>query len=72
MSRGNLFLWVVQLIQIVQIYINAPKTSPYYEKGLGEIRRILEKTYNQVENKYYKYILEPELIYYLRNERNSD
>lgn len=72
MSGGNLFLWVVQLVQIVQLYVNAPPSSHFYEKGIHEIRRILEKTYHQIENKYYRYILEPELIYYLRNTRNSD
>jgi len=72
MLQKNSIYWVIQILQILHFYVHSQQITSSYQRGLYDIQRILEKTYYKVENKYYKYILEPELQYYFKNERNSD
>jgi hypothetical protein len=66
------FLWVYQIINILELYLSKENQLPTYKKGFQEIQKTLEKTFQKLQHQYYKYVLEPELQYYIDNTRNSD
>jgi hypothetical protein len=60
---------LIQIIYVLKLYLDSNKNNftPNYDKGLIRINKLLQDTYSKIQHYYYKYILYPELQYYLHS-----
>lgn len=66
MTTQSPYHWILQIIQLVQLFLEGGRGLQHYNKGGREIQRTLEKTQAKIQSIYFKYVLKPAVDYRLQ------